>query len=167
MHMIWEALNEAVVSALFMSALVALMFFFFYAPEIERFVVKQTQNVARALADDLTTFAPDALSLGVADRMSMGGDVVSKQDAQIAIANDKLRTQTFLHVGVGAGLLLGWAWVGSMVQMFPLGKNLVAIVCAALVQVAFVKGVMQNHIAVDINFVRRRMVQMLKKKYQT
>lgn len=162
-----ESIVNIILSVTFISVFIGI-FFFTYAKNIEEEVI-QTQSgyIASSIANDVKMFIPSKFSQKLAD--SIQEPNMSREDEEVELKNKELKNKAYniLFIFVVIGLISSYILSRySKINFWGTIKvNLIILFFAGLTEYFFLNLIGKNFISADPNFVRYKVLQVIKDKF--
>ena len=162
-----ESIVNIILSVTFISVFIGI-FFFTYAKNIEEEVI-QTQSgyIATSIANDVKMFIPSQFARKLAD--SIQEPDMSKEDKEVEHKNKELKNKAYniLCIFIVIGLLSSYIISRySKINFWNAVKiNLIILFFAGLTEYFFLNLIGKNFISADPNFVRYKVLQVVKDKF--
>lgn len=143
------------------------VFFFTYGKTVEENVVKtQSEFIATSLANDVSMFIGPEQAKFISKQITAPD--MSQQDAEVSASNAALQKHAYTILAIAGiiGLLVSYG-ISRMYDMdfgSLLKSNLIILAGVAMTEYVFLTYIGQNFISADPNFVRYKILSVLKSK---
>jgi hypothetical protein len=146
------------------------LFFFTYGKNVEEYVVKsQSEFIAETISKDIAPFLSKDTALKLTQNITVPN--MSEEDKHVEQQNNTLQAYAFkiLSVLFISGLLITWLISKSYNLNFLtiIKNNLIILFFVGLTEYLFLTYIGQNILSADPNFVRYKILSILKNKLVT
>jgi F0F1-type ATP synthase assembly protein I len=162
-----ESIVNIILSVTFISVFIGI-FFFTYAKNIEEEVI-QTQSgyIATSIANDVKMFIPSQFARKLADNIQEPD--MSKEDEEVENKNTELKNKAYkiLSIFVVIGILSSYI-ISRYIKInfwHAIKINLIILFFAGITEFLFLNLIGKNFISADPNFVRYKVLQVVKDKF--
>jgi len=163
-----ESIVNIILSVTFISVFIGI-FFFTYAKNIEEKVVQtKSEYIATSTANDVKMFIPSKFEQKIADNIQEPD--MSKEDEEVEKKNNELKNKAykiliiFTLVGISLSYIL--SRYGKIDFMNAIKVNLLILFFAGLTEFFFLNLIGKNFISADPNFVRQKVLKVVKDKFE-
>jgi hypothetical protein len=162
-----ESIINTIVSIIFISTFIC-VFFFTYGKEVEKQIVKeQSEYIASSLMDDAKTFIPDNMIKNIINQIQMPD--MKESDQQVENNNKEIQQYAIKVIGISSliGIIIAYflSYIYNIKFIDVIKNNLVILLFIAVTEYIFLTYIIKNFIIADPNFVRNKMLRVLKEKF--